>query len=41
LHAVSAEMMADNVAMQVICKHLGFKVKMQDGFASMRAKLEI
>jgi acetyltransferase len=41
IHAVSAEMMADNLAMQSICKHLGFKVKMQDGFASMRARLEI
>jgi acetyltransferase len=41
VHAVSAEMMADNVAMQAICKHLGFKVKMQAGFTSMRARLEV
>lgn len=38
--AVSAEMMPDNLAMQVITKQLGFTVKMQDGFSSMRAKLE-
>ena len=39
--AVSAEMMPDNLAMQVITKHLGFKVRMQDGFTSMRARLEL
>lgn len=39
--AVSAEMMPDNLAMQVITKQLGFTVKMQDGFSSMRAKLDL
>ena len=39
--AVSAEMMADNLAMQVISKALGFNVKMQDGFGSMIARLEL
>jgi acetyltransferase len=39
--SVAAEMMADNLAMQVITKALGFDVKMTEGFASMRAKLEL
>jgi acetyltransferase len=39
--ALSAEMLPDNLAMQVITKALGFKVKMQPGFASMRARLEL
>ena len=41
IHALSAEMMADNLAMQVITKRLGFRVKMQPDFASLRAKLEL
>jgi acetyltransferase len=41
IHALSAEMMADNLAMQVITKRLGFRVKMQPGFASLRARLEL
>jgi acetyltransferase len=39
--AVNSEMMADNLAMQVISKALGFRTKMQNGFASMRARLEL
>jgi len=39
--ALSAEMLPDNLAMQVITKALGFKVKMQPGFASMSARLEL
>ena len=41
VRAVSADMMPDNVSMQAICKHLGFKVKMQDGFSALQARLEI
>ena len=41
VRAVSAEMMPDNLAMQAITKQLGFKVKMQEGFTSLRARLEI
>jgi acetyltransferase len=41
VHAVSADMMPDNLSMQAICKHLGFDVKMQDGFSSLHARLEI
>jgi acetyltransferase len=41
VRAVSAEMMPDNLAMQTITKQLGFKVKMQEGFTSLRARLEI
>ena len=41
IHAVSAEMMADNMAMQIITKRLGFRVKMQPDFASLRARLEL
>jgi acetyltransferase len=41
LRAVSSEMMADNLAMQVISRELGFRMKMQNGFASMRARLEL
>ncbi|HEX6805581.1 MAG TPA: bifunctional acetate--CoA ligase family protein/GNAT family N-acetyltransferase [Terriglobales bacterium] len=41
IKSVSAEMMADNLAMQVITKALGFDVKMTDGFTSMRARLEL
>jgi hypothetical protein len=33
-------MMADNLAMQVISKSFGFRTKMQNGFASTRARLE-
>jgi acetyltransferase len=39
--AVSAEMMPDNLAMQVITKKLKFSVRMQDGFTSMRARLAL
>jgi len=38
---LSAEMMADNLAMQTISKAMGFKLQMQEGFASMRARLEL
>src|SRR5581483_3868301 len=38
--ALSAEMMADNLAMQAITRRLGFRVKMLPGFASMHARLE-
>jgi acetyltransferase len=41
IRSLSAEMMADNLAMQVITKRLGFRVKMQPDFASMRARLEL
>jgi acetyltransferase len=41
VRAVSAEMMADNLAMQAITKAMGFKVKMQEDFTSMRARLEL
>jgi acetyltransferase len=41
VRALSAEMMADNLAMQVITKRLGFRVRMQPDFASMRARLEL
>ena len=41
LRAVNSEMMADNLAMHVISKSLGFHIKMQNGFASMRARLEL
>src|SRR5579864_1210916 len=41
VHAVVSEMMADNLAMQVISKNLGFHLHMQNGFASMRARLEL
>jgi hypothetical protein len=34
-------MMADNLAMQVISKALGFHLQMQNGFASMRARLQL
>lgn len=41
VHEVSAEMMPDNLAMQVITRQLGFNVRMQDGFGSMLARLEL
>ena len=41
IRALSAEMMADNMAMQVITKRLGFQVRMQPDFASLRARLEL
>ena len=41
IQSVAAEMMADNLAMQVITKELGFEVKMSEGFTSMRAKLDL
>jgi len=39
--SVSAEMMADNLAMQVITKASGFDVEMSEGFTSLRAKLDL
>lgn len=41
IKSVAAEMMPDNLAMQVITKELGFDVKMSEGFTSMRAKLDL
>ena len=41
IRALSAEMMSDNLAMQVITKRLGFRVKMQPDFSSLRARLEL
>jgi acetyltransferase len=41
IRALTSEMMADNLSMQVISKALGFRLHMQDGFASMRARLEL
>jgi len=41
IKSVASEMMADNLAMQVITKALGFNVKMSEGFTSMRAKLDL
>jgi acetyltransferase len=41
IRALSSEMMADNLAMQVISKALGFHLQMQNGFASMRARLQV
>ena len=41
VRGVSAEMMPDNLAMQVITRQLGFTVKMREGFSSMRARLEL
>lgn len=41
VHAVMSEMLSDNLGMQVISKKLGFQLHMQNGFASMRARLEL
>lgn len=41
IKSVAAEMMADNLSMQVITKALGFDVKMSADFTSMRAKLDL
>lgn len=41
IKSVAAEMMPDNLAMQVITKELGFDVEMSEGFTSMRAKLNL
>ncbi len=41
IRALTSEMMADNLAMQVISKALGFHLQMQNGFASMRARLQL
>ena len=41
IRALTSEMMADNLAMQVVSKALGFRVHMQNGFASVRARLEL
>ncbi|MBV9183508.1 MAG: bifunctional acetate--CoA ligase family protein/GNAT family N-acetyltransferase, partial [Acidobacteria bacterium] len=39
--ALSAEMMADNLAMQAITRTTGFRLQMEEGFTSMRARLEL
>ena len=41
LSRVSAEMLTDNVAMQVITKHLGFRVRASDDLTSVRAFLDL
>ena len=41
LGRVSAEMLTDNVAMQVIMKHLGFGVRASDDLTSVRAFLDL
>lgn len=41
LSRVSAEMLTDNVAMQVITKHLGFRVRASDDPTSIRAFLDL
>jgi acetyltransferase len=41
LGRVSAEMLTDNVAMQVITKHLGFRVRATDDLTSVRAFLDL
>jgi hypothetical protein len=38
---VSAEMLTDNVAMQVITKHLGFRVRASEDLTSVRAFLDL
>ena len=41
LSRVSAEMLTDNVAMQAIMKHLGFRVRATDDLTSVRAFLDL
>jgi acetyltransferase len=41
LSRVSAEMLTDNVAMQAITKHLGFRVRASDDLTSVRAFLDL
>lgn len=41
LGSVSAEILTDNVAMQVIMKHLGFRVRATDDLTSVRAFLDL
>ena len=41
LSRVSAEMLTDNVAMQVITKHLGFRLRASDDLTSVRAFLDL
>jgi acetyltransferase len=41
LSSVSAEMLTDNIAMQVIIKHLGFHVRTSDDLTSVRAFLDL
>jgi acetyltransferase len=41
LSSVSAEMLTDNVAMQVIMKHLGFRVRTSGDLSSVRAFLNL
>jgi acetyltransferase len=41
LSRVSAEMLTDNVAMQMIVKHLGFRVRTSEDLTSVRAFLDL
>ena len=41
LSRVSAEMLTDNVAMQVIMKHLGFRLRASEDLTSVRAYLDL
>jgi acetyltransferase len=41
LSRVSAEMLTDNMAMQIIMKHLGFVVRASDDLTSLRAVLDL
>ena len=41
LSRVSAEMLTDNVAMQIIMRHLGFRVRASDDLTSVRAFLDL
>jgi len=41
LSQVSAEMLTDNVAMQIVMKRLGFRVRASDDLTSMRAFLDL
>jgi len=41
LSRVSAEMLTDNMAMQIIMKHLGFVVRASDDLTSLRAALDL
>jgi acetyltransferase len=41
LGRVSAEMLTDNVAMQVIMKHIGFRARTSDDLTSVRAFLDL
>jgi acetyltransferase len=41
LSSVSAEVLPDNIAMQVIVKHLGFRVRTSEDLSSVRAFLDL